>query len=60
MKALERHDAKMQELKREIYLAKGYRRKDLIRQFNRMEKERNEYLHHTQKRQNKLWNVISL
>ena len=38
MKALERHDIKMDEIKREIYLAKGYRRKDLIRQFNRMEK----------------------
>lgn len=51
MKALERHDIKMEEIKREIYLAKGYRRKDLIRQFNCMEKERNEYLYHKQKKE---------
>ena len=49
MTALQRHEKAMSELLKEIDKATGYRKKDLIRQFNRMEKERKEYLFHRKK-----------
>lgn len=44
MTPYERHIEEMIALEKKIDRAKGYRKKDLIRQWNRMEKDRLEYL----------------
>lgn len=41
---LKKHDAKMDALEKEIDHAKGYRRKDLIRQYGQMAKDRDEFV----------------
>lgn len=44
MNSLERFNIEMQEVRHEIKIASGYRKKDLIRKLHRMDKQRAEYI----------------